>query len=117
MASPFFKSLESLPRILSPATTMNQPTIKMDGRLSSAPAPSTHNVPLSSIFGIFSSLSSLVPLFYNDSGSSVGSSIGVSGQSLMQSKIAKEQAQEQQRTSAIVGFASKLLTSILGFLV
>lgn len=115
MASPFFKSLESLPRTLSPATTMNPPTIKMDGRLTSA--PSTHNVPLSSIFGLFSSLSSLVPLFYNDSVSTVGSAIGVSGQSLMQSKIAKEQAQEQQRTSAIVGFASKLLTSILSFLV
>lgn len=115
MASPFFKSLESLPRILSPVTTTNQPTIKMDGRLTSA--PDVHNVPLSSIFGVFSSLSSLVPLFFNDSASPVGSAYGVSGQSLMQSKIAKDQAREQQRTSAIVGFASKLLTSILGFLI
>lgn len=103
MASPFFKSLESLPRTISPATTINQPTIK--------------NVSLSSIFGLFSSLSSLVPLFYNDSGSTSLSAYGVSGQSLMQSKIAKDQAQEQQRTSAIVGFASKLLTSILSFII
>lgn len=116
MASPFFKSLESLPRILSPATTMNQPTIKMDGRLSSGPS-TNYNFPFSSLFGLFSSLSSLVPLFYNDTGSQVGSAIGVSGQSLMQSKIAKEQAYEQQRTSAIVGFVSKIITSILGFLI
>ena len=117
MASPFFKSLESMPRILSPAQTMNPPTPKLDGRLSSGPTPVNYHLPLSSIFGLFSSLSSIVPLFYNDSSSYVGSAYGVSGQSLMQSKLAKEQAQEQQRTSSIVGFASKLLTSILGFLI
>lgn len=112
MASPFFKQI---PQIRGPITTMNQPTIQMDGRLTSAPTSS--NVPLSSIFGLFSSLSSLVPLFYNDSGSSVGSAYGVSGQSLMQAHQARQQAQEQQRTSAIVGFASKLLISILSFII
>ena len=93
MSSPFFKQI---PQIRGHITTMNQPTIKMDGRLTSAPTSPTYNVPLSSIFGLFSSLSSLVPLFYNDSGSSVGSAYGVSGRSLMQVHQARQQAQEQQ---------------------
>lgn len=113
MASPFFKQI---PQIRGPITTMNQPGIKMDGRLTSPFSSPAYNVPLSSIFGLFSSLSSLVPLFSNDSGSTVGSAYGVSGRSLMQAHQARQQAQEQQRTSAIVGFASKLLTSILSFI-
>lgn len=108
MASPFFKQIHG------PITTMNRPTVKMDGRLSSGPF-SGSSVGLSSIFGLFDSLSYLVPLFSDDTPYQ-GSAIGYSGKSLMQAKQARQQSKELQRTSAVVQVASKVLTSILSFL-